>query len=504
MTAVKIIDLMYNICMRLLFGRTDVRLSKYNTIIMILSISIISIHISEAFADIPNINTFVAADPDNGDTVYSNGDTFTLTFSLPINATASGTMSQGEINANFTLSGGASFGTTYSGQWSADTLTLVITVTNVAGATTPIIGTTTIAAAGTSDLGHAGDPPTSSTLTGTPTLGGNYGLFVALTGGAGGCRGDCYDTPTSGVDDNGRRIVTGGFSYNGNHVDVEGYYTPYPLITVDVGAKNIAEFKIFDHEGPNDIRHFELAFGLSNGQSISISKASILWDRTFNGIETVTLVDPDNVLDNVSVKTRTGKCNTDPTPECLIVSVEHTFRAPPEFNIVGTNVWDTTRNSWQNYFNDGIAVVGESMNPPKQHTGINKGQLITITETAKNKAIDSDGNTWTFDKEWIMDYVPKGKIIDKISSHGYDRNHALFGIYKQGQELLGKQTLEEFCEKCSDDSFAEMNDIFTYDFPQRIDKTDDPEVQKKIISEISKAEKILAQIFSTSYHAQKH
>lgn len=436
-----------------------------------------------------------ADDPDDGDAVYSVGDTITIVFPAATNATGSGSMTEAEISANFTFALPAGldlFDGDLTGLWNAASTIVTFTVNSIAGVgTPPQPGTTTVAyAPGTGNLHYANATEFASTAV---TLGGDFGLFVALTGsGAGGCRGDCYDSPTSGVDDNGRRIVTDGFGYNGNHVDVESYFTPYPLVTVDVGVKNIAEFKIFDHEGPNDIRHFELAFGLSNGQSISISKASIVWDRTFDGIETVTLVDPNNVLDNVSVKTRTGKCNTDPTPECLIVTVEHTFRAPPEFNIVGTNVWDTARNSWQNYFNDGIAVVGESMNPPKQHTGIHKGQLITITETAKNKAIDSDGNTWTFEKEWTMDYVPKGKIIDKVSLHGYDRNHALFGIYKQGQELLGKQTLEELCEKCSEESFAEMNNIFTYDYTPRIDKMDDPKVQKKIRFEISKAENILA------------
>jgi len=472
-------------------------MSKSTDIVIVLAVglALAFIPIQHAYAAIPQFVTYVADDPDDGDAVFSNGDTITITFDIATNATGGGVISKAEIDANFTDGAGApDYGAAYSGVWSAGSTTLTITVTDVTGSDL-IIGVDTIDGAGTTDIADA-DGGNADLISGSPsvTLSGNFGLFVAVTGGsgAGGCRGDCYDSPTSGVDDNGKRIVTDGFGYNGNHIDVEGYYTPYPLITVDVGVKNIAEFKIFDHDGPSDIRHFELAFGLANGKTISQSTATIVWDKTFDGIETVTLVDPNNVLDDVNVKTKTGKCNTDPTPECLIVTIEHTFRAPPEFNIVGTNVWDTTRNSWQNYFNDGIAVVGESMNPPKQHTGINEGQLITITETGKNKAIDSDGNTWTFDKEWAMDYVPKGKIIDKISSHGYDRNHALFDIYKQGQELLAKQTVDEFCEKCSDESFAEMNDIFTYDFPQRIDKMDDPKVQKKIMFEISKAEKILA------------
>ena len=54
------------------------------------------------------------------------------------------------------------------------------------------------------------------------------------------------------------------------------------------------------------------------------------------------------------------------------------------------------------------------MNPPHQYQGIHKGHLITITETGKNTAVDENGNTWTFDKSWKMDYMPKGKIDDEI------------------------------------------------------------------------------------------
>ncbi len=52
----------------------------------------------DAFADVPAITAFTANDPDDLDTVYSNDDTFTLAFSLPINVTASATMSQGAID----------------------------------------------------------------------------------------------------------------------------------------------------------------------------------------------------------------------------------------------------------------------------------------------------------------------------------------------------------------------------------------------------------------------
>jgi len=209
-----------------------------------------------------------------------------------------------------------------------------------------------------------------------------------------GCEGDCEE-PTLGLDNRGQRLVDNGFSYNGKSVDVEYYFTPYPLVTVQVGKQNVAEFKIYENMGPDSISHFELAFGLANGESIGMSKAVINWDKTFDGVETITLDDPENVLDSIKVTTSEGSCSDELQQKCLIVKVKHTFRAPLDFNILGTNVWDAKRNAWQNYYNHGIEVVGESLNPPKEYDGINKGHIYHLTETGKDTAVDEFGNSWS-------------------------------------------------------------------------------------------------------------
>jgi len=72
-----------------------------------------------------------------------------------------------------------------------------------------------------------------------------------------GCDGDCQ-APTLGIDSKYNRIVTDGFTYNGKSTDVERFYTPYPLITVDVGKQNKAVFKIYENQGPQNVRHSHL------------------------------------------------------------------------------------------------------------------------------------------------------------------------------------------------------------------------------------------------------
>jgi len=384
--------------------------------------------------------------------------------------------------------------------WSADTLSLLITIIDAATGDL-VVGTTTIGADAGNNLGHAGDAPTSTQLTGTPTLSGDFGLFVAASAGGGsGCDKECEE-PTLGVNSDGRRLVENGFTYNGKPIDVERFFTSYPLIKVNVGMQNTAVFKIYDNYGPDNIRHFDLAFGLASGQIMGTSNAMIQWDKSFDGIETVTLVDPHNVLDNVRVETSEGKCRTDSsTDDCLIVTVYHKFRAPLESDIVATNVWDQNRNAWQNYYNHGVNVEGESLNPPNEYVGIYKGNLIHLIEIGKNIAVDGQGNNWTFDKVWKKDYILNEKIDDGISAQGYDRNHVAFSSYKYGQELLAQQILDELCAKCGIESFNEINDIEFYQFPETIYKLNDPMVQKMLEHENEKAMKTLQKMFDEMYN----
>jgi len=467
---------------------------------ILFTISVAPYVTQEAFAA-SGISSAVANDPDDGDAVYSVGDTVLITFPAAVNGTfASGTMDNVEFRANFTVSSSdIDTADTVSGVWNAGATALTITIDTVAGSTPPVINTDTFAYDTTN--GNIGYGTNSTHFLGTAvTLTGDFGLFVAVTtGGGSGCNGDCTE-PTLGVLSDGRRIVDNGFSYNGKSVDVEYYFTPYPLVTVQVGKQNVAEFKIYDNLGVDNIRHFELAFGLANGESIGMSKAVINWDKTYDGIETVTIDDPENVLEKIKVTTSEGYCSDEMQTKCLIVKIVHTFRAPLDFDILGTNVWDAKRNAWNNYFNHGIEVVGESLNPPKEYEVSEKRQLYHLTETGKTSAVDEFGNSWSLKYGlWEMDYIPTKKIIDGVEQNGIDRNNAWFNVYKQGQELIAKEVLEQLCSSCSDKEFAEINDIFAYELPKRIEKLSDSEIQDIMLQESTIAENTLLQIFESLY-----
>ena len=235
------------------------------------------------------------------------------------------------------------------------------------------------------------------------------------------------------------------------------------MITVNVGETNKAEFKIYDNQGPEYVKHFSFAFGLDKDQIISESKAMIELDIDLFDTETVTVTDPENALDDVRVETSTVSCSDDSYSECLGVTIFYKFRTSLDFNIVATDVWDDKRNAQQNYYNHGIEVVGDSLNLPKEYDVIKRGHIYHLTETSKTTAVDEFDNSWSLKNgQWIMDFIPNKKIID-LAMNGYPREHVLFNMYKYGQHLLAETTLNEICSICVDESFAEIDNVYSYE-----------------------------------------
>ena len=300
---------------------------------------------------------------------------------------------------------------------------------------------------------------------------------------------DC-EAPTLGLNSDFKRIVENGFTYNGKPADAERFFTPYPLITATVGKQNTAVFKIYEDRGPEYVKHFSFAFGLDKGQSIGESQAMIELDIDHEGTETVTVTDPENALDNIKVSTNIANCNDNNSQiQCLIVTIDHRFRAPLDFNIVGTDVWDMKRNAWQNYFNHGIEITGESLNPANEYDGVSTGHIYHLTETGKTTAIDEFGDTWSFQYgKWIKDYVQNERIQDTTSV--FNRNHSDFVDYKEQQAQNAIPQLLQYCPSCLT-SHEDFKDSFGYEYPETIDKLDNPEILQKMILENEKAQVIM-------------
>ena len=371
------------------------------------------------------------------------------------------------------------------------TLTLTTPLTPSDTPTITVVGTS----GGIDDTSAADNTISSGSVTTTTTL---------SSGGGGGCNGDCEE-PTLGVLPNGKRVVDEGFTYNGHSVDVERFFTPYPLITAQTGKQNTAVFKIYENRGPNNIAHFDFAFGLGKDQIISDSKAMIEVDFARDGTQAVNIVDPENALDNVSVTTDVVACSEGPT-QCLEITIKHTFRESLDFDIVGTNVWDYSRQSWQNYYNHGIEVVGPSLNPVKQHDGVNQGHIYHLTEISKTTAVDEFGDAWTFQYgKWSKDFIKQERIQDG-QKLVFDRMHSDFASYKENLANEAFSQLAEMCPLCIEE-YADFDVATSLEYGNKISKLTNPEIQKIMNLENKKAQEILKYIMdpklssSEKYHA---
>ena len=300
--------------------------------------------------------------------------------------------------------------------------------------------------------------------------------------------------PIMGTDSNGKRLVQDGFVYNGLATDVQYYYTPYPLIHVQVGKPNVAEFKIYDNSGDSQIQHFEMDFGLKDRKDTNLSKTRIEWDRTFDGIEKTTIVDPENALQDVKVESGRVKCSDSLEQMCLSIKIYHTFRAPLDFNIVGTNMWDEHRNSIQQFFNDGIQVDGKSLNPPKEHTGIYQGKIFHLTETDKNTSVDDSGNIWSLDHDiWV--FSPPFEIRKDPQWQVMTRLNSNFATMQKSESSLAESKIHLMCPLCTDKNYGEINNIHTIEINGVIPKLQDPIVVKKMNDEALRASKYFDAIY---------
>jgi len=363
-------------------------------------------------------------------------------------------------------------------------------------------------------------------------------------GGRSGCdgNGDCTP-PTLGVNEEGQRLVEGGFTYNDNTIDSELFYTPFPLITTTVGEQNIAVFKIFDNKGADDITHFELAFGLRTGEIIGDSLAKIIWDRTWEGIESVTFEDPQNVFSNVDLDVSKGACRADSNnvEDCLVITVTHTFRKPLDFDIVGTSIWDSRLNQWSNYFNHGVRITGDSLDPPptvttafgtKEMRGLYE---LTQLDSKTDIWVDEFGNVYQnhgnnfFEK---ISVLKQGIVTDYVKLHESEAANNIINqelaefmssYYKTSidsdvsfseinniktiksdemsddlhsanlidminyEKTKAETILQQLCEKCNDSEFTEINDIKYFNYPETHGKLDNPTNQKILHEEYLKS-----------------
>jgi len=324
---------------------------------------------------------------------------------------------------------------------------------------------------------------------------------------SGGPTGIDAAAPTLGKDKFGVQLVENGFTFNGESVDVGRLHTDFPLISTDVGKLNNIEVKIFENGGRGHIKYVEFALGVPEVGAWYDAEAYIeVWiERGGDKIKALKIFDDLNIIDSVSAFIGTTSCHSIGYGECLLVSLDYVYRESPNGNVIGVKPADFRGYGNQFFFNDGVEVLGESLNLPAKMTIAashadhheQRGGTLELTQ------IDRYQNIWE-DEYGIQWYVEDGRIKqitlpdyehpqDKgnIGIQGMKRDHPLFEQYKYEQYLKAIEPMPEYYRTTInyEKAFSEINDILSIEYPESHSGVSDLLIQQ----EISKAITILEQ-----------
>ena len=137
-----------------------------------------------------------------------------------------------------------------------------------------------------------------------PSIGISFAEHGHSEGDGGGCKGDCVP-PTLGVDTSGKVFVESGFTINGKSYDVENFEQAIPTQMIKTGEPVEITLKVFENGGPQHLNHVELVLGNEHVFDSyvwrQVPTADIEWSQTFDGIESVDITDPENLITDVSV-----------------------------------------------------------------------------------------------------------------------------------------------------------------------------------------------------------
>jgi len=170
--------------------------------------------------------------------------------------------------------------------------------------------------------------------------------------GGGGCA-DC-NPPTLGIDAAGKRQVSGGLTINDQTFDVKMFRQNLDSQILKVGEPAEITLKIYDNRGYNELKHVELNLGYEekflSGIMVPHHPVTIEWKKTFDGKTTVSILDKQQLVKDVSVQV------LDNSP---IVGIKFNFTPIQEFDAstIITKIWDQKRNANTNYFYDALDII---------------------------------------------------------------------------------------------------------------------------------------------------
>jgi hypothetical protein len=110
--------------------------------------------------------------------------------------------------------------------------------------------------------------------------------------------------------------------------------------------------------------------------------------------------------------------------------------------------------------------------------------------------VRNDADIINGDKTWAIEHLlGENAPEDMYSLFSYDRNHSMFSQVQDDQSLIAQATMGKICPECTDESYDKINDIFAYDSPQFLKRSENMELIAKEKFEADRALEMLMQSF---------
>jgi len=301
--------------------------------------------------------------------------------------------------------------------------------------------------------------------------------------------------------DTGEQITEGGFSANGEIFDItDNWHTDFELMTLNVGERNTFSAKTYS---PYGLQSIEFMFGIPQVGSAHEAEATIevTLDLNLNVINILT-VQKDNLIDSDSVLATADmvRCrNVDINKNCHYVTVSATFNEAPLSYVFALKGIDFTKRSHLTYLNEGLEVTGDSLNsPPTMMISANKKgagpMLVTQFDKRNDMWVNDSGiefkrNSFgTFIKTTVEQVVRDDPIVNVMT-----RYNSNFETMKQNEihkaiEVFDSNLIQK-----------ELPDYFAIIYTERLNRFEDPEVQRMLAYEEMRATDSLTQLWGKLY-----
>jgi len=236
---------------------------------------------------------------------------------------------------------------------------------------------------------------------------------------SGGCTGDCTP-PTFGENKSGKLLVKNGFELNGVAVDVENYHVPYDLITVNTNETYNMKLKVYESTG---LKWIQVGFGLPEiGSPMNDAESIVLFRIGYDDIlDELETVDKESLIDIKRASLSTVSCEY-MTSDCYLLDFDFTPREQLKNNVVLIQAVDVYGYSISHYVNDGMLVIGESMNEAPTYKLFNKKTSQQTDNWLELVRIDRVSDVWV-DQNGIKYQHMSNDRFDRITpAEGYQCN----------------------------------------------------------------------------------